>query len=151
MVPIIVDTCILRNNIAHTCMYNPCNVQSMCSQVLQLCLALCNPVDHSLAVSTIHGRCPARILEWVAISSSGDFPHPGVEPVAPASPAWQADSWPAEPLGKPVWSTLPSLFMSFPLFVFYNISSGGLAHDIVPSLWEELRFRGIKESTLFWG
>lgn len=41
--------------------------------------------------------------------------------------------------------------MSFPLFVFYNISSGGLAHDIVPSLWEELRFRGIKESTLFGG
>ena len=71
-------------------------------QLLQLCLTLCDPMDHSLAVSSIHGRFPARILEWVAISYSGDFPHPGVEPVSPASPAWQADSLPAEPLGKPV-------------------------------------------------
>lgn len=41
--------------------------------------------------------------------------------------------------------------MSFPLFVSYNVSPVGLAHDIVPSLWEELRFRGVKESTLFGG
>jgi len=35
--------------------------------------------------------CPqdfqARILEWVAISSSGDLPDPGIEPVSPVFPA----------------------------------------------------------------
>ena len=33
----------------------------------------------------------ARILEWVAISSSRDLPDPGIEP---ESPAFQADSLP---------------------------------------------------------
>ena len=41
--------------------------------------------------------------------------------------------------------------MTFPLFVFHNILSGGLAHIIVSSLWGELRFGGIKESKLPWG
>jgi len=33
----------------------------------------------------------SRILERVAISFSGDLPHPGTEPVFPASPALQED------------------------------------------------------------
>ena len=33
----------------------------------------------------------SRILEWVAISFSGDRPHPGIEPVFLASPASQED------------------------------------------------------------
>ena len=32
------------------------------------------------------GFSQARILEWVAISSSGDPPNPGIEPRSPASP-----------------------------------------------------------------
>ena len=40
----------------------------------------------------------ARILEWVAISFSGDLPDPGIEPVAPAL---QVDSLPSETPGKP--------------------------------------------------
>ena len=35
------------------------------------------------------GVLQAGILEWVAISSSGDLPNPGIEP---RSPALQADS-----------------------------------------------------------
>ena len=31
---------------------------------------LCNPMDYSLPVSSVHGIFQARILEWVAISSS---------------------------------------------------------------------------------
>ena len=31
----------------------------------------------------------------------GDFPHPGIELMSPASPAFQADSLPTEPPGKP--------------------------------------------------
>ena len=38
--------------------------------VSQLCLTLCNPVDCSPLGSSVHGILQARILEWVAISSS---------------------------------------------------------------------------------
>ena len=35
-------------------------------------------------------------------SPPGDLPDPGIRPVAPVAPALQADSFPAEPLGKPM-------------------------------------------------
>ena len=54
---------------------------------------LCNPVDRSPPVSSVHGILPARILEWVAMPSSRDLPDPGVKP---ASPALQADSFTTE-------------------------------------------------------
>ena len=40
------------------------------SEIAQLCPTLCDPVDHSLSGSSIHGILQARILEWVAISFS---------------------------------------------------------------------------------
>ena len=40
------------------------------SEVTQSCSTLCNPVDYSLPVFSIHGILQARILEWVAISFS---------------------------------------------------------------------------------
>ena len=40
------------------------------SEVAQLCLTLCNPMDYSLLCSSVHGIFQARILEWVAISFS---------------------------------------------------------------------------------
>ena len=52
----------------------------------------------SKEASSVHGILQARILEWVAIPSPGDIPHPGVET---GSPALQADSLPLEPPGKP--------------------------------------------------
>ena len=42
----------------------------------QLCLTLCNPLDYSPPGFSIHGISQARILEWVAISSSrGSYWH----------------------------------------------------------------------------
>ena len=38
--------------------------------VAQLCLTLCNPMDCSPTGSSVHEILQARILEWVAISSS---------------------------------------------------------------------------------
>ena len=38
--------------------------------VPQLCLTLRKPMDHSQPASSVHGILQARILEWVAISSS---------------------------------------------------------------------------------
>ena len=37
---------------------------------LQFCLTLCNPLDYSPPVSSVHGILQARILEWVALPSS---------------------------------------------------------------------------------
>ena len=42
----------------------------VCAKSFQLCLTLCNPMDHSLPGSSDHGILQARILEWVAISFS---------------------------------------------------------------------------------
>ena len=44
----------------------------VCAKLLQLCLTLCNPVDCSPPGSSVHGILQARILEWVAVPSSGD-------------------------------------------------------------------------------
>ena len=40
------------------------------SEVAQLCLTLCDPVDCSPSSSSVHGILQARILEWVATSFS---------------------------------------------------------------------------------
>ena len=48
----------------------------------------CDPVDCSLPRSSVHGILQARILEWVAIPSSGGLPDPGIKPW---SSALQAD------------------------------------------------------------
>ena len=41
--------------------------------VAQSCLTLCHPMGCSPPGSSVHGILQARILEWVAISSSGIF------------------------------------------------------------------------------
>ena len=46
------------------------------SEVAQLCLTLCGPMDCSLLGSSIHGIFQARVLEWVAISFSGGSSQP---------------------------------------------------------------------------
>ena len=42
----------------------------VCAKLLQLCLTLCNPMDCNPPGFSVHGIFQARILEWVAISSS---------------------------------------------------------------------------------
>ena len=43
-------------------------------KVTPSCLILCDPMDCSPPGSSVRGILHARILEWVAISISGDFP-----------------------------------------------------------------------------
>ena len=57
---------------------------------------LWDPMDCTLAGSSLHGILQARILEWVAISFSRDLPNPRIEP---RSPALQADALISEPPG----------------------------------------------------
>ena len=68
----------------------------------QLRLTLCDPTDCSPPDSSVHGILQARILEWIAMPSSGDLPNPGKEPASPVIPALQVDSVHAEPPGKPL-------------------------------------------------
>ena len=68
--------------------------------VVYLISQLCDPTDCSPPGSSVHGISQARILEWVAISFSGDLPDPGTEH---AFPGLQVDSQPSEPPGKPIW------------------------------------------------
>ena len=65
--------------------------------VTQSCLTLWDPMEGSPPGSSVHGTYQARILEWIAISSPRDLPHPGTEPV---SPALQEDSLSSEPPGS---------------------------------------------------
>ena len=56
----------------------------MCAELLRLCPALCDPMDHS---SPVYGILQARILEWVAVPSSGNLPDLGIKLVSLMSPA----------------------------------------------------------------
>ena len=52
---------------AQNIIYNPCVYACMLSQS---CLTICDSMDSSPPGSSIHGLLQARVLEWVAISSS---------------------------------------------------------------------------------
>ena len=69
---------------------------------------LCESMDCSPPGSSVHGILQARILEWVAISSTRDPPYPGIEP---ASPALAGRSFTTEPPWKLLWTGyLPLIF-----------------------------------------
>ena len=48
--------------------------------VPQLCLTLCDLMDYSPPVSSVHGILQARILEYISSPFSTDLPDPGIEP-----------------------------------------------------------------------
>ena len=51
----------------------------MRAKSLQSCLILCDPMNYSPPGSPVHGILPGRILEWVAMPFSRDFPNPGIK------------------------------------------------------------------------
>ena len=53
----------------------PCVART--AKLLQSYLTLCNPLDHSPPVSSVHGILQARIQDWVAISFSRGTSPPG--------------------------------------------------------------------------
>ena len=58
-------------------------------------------MECSLPGSSVHGILQARILEWVAISSSRGSSQPRDTTAAPATPVLQVDYLHTEPPGKP--------------------------------------------------
>ena len=66
------------------------------------CPALWDPMDRSPPGSSVHGISQARILEWVAISSSrGIFSTQGSNQRLLNLLYWKANSLPTEPSEKP--------------------------------------------------
>ena len=53
-------------------------------KITQSCLTLCDPMDHSLPGSSVHGILQARILSGLPLPSPEDLPNPGTEPGSPA-------------------------------------------------------------------
>ena len=49
---------------------------AVCAKSRFSCVQLCNPVEHSLPGSSVHGILQAGILEWVAMRSSGGSSQP---------------------------------------------------------------------------
>ena len=77
--------------------WGPC----MPAQLIQPCVTLCDLMDCSPPGSSVHGILQARILEWVAMPFSRIFLTQGLNSRLPASPAFQADTLPTEPPGRP--------------------------------------------------
>ena len=69
----------------------------------QLCLTLCDPV----ARLSVHGILQATVLECVAISTPGDIPDPGMEPMSPVSLSLAGGFFTT---GKPSWAQAELLF-----------------------------------------
>ena len=104
-----------------------CNGSSVfmcCTELLQSCPALCDPIDCSLPGSSVHGILQAKILEWVAVPSSRGSSNPGIEP---RSPALQADCLVSEPPGKPKNTGVGSLSLLQGIFLTQE-SNCGLLH-----------------------
>ena len=64
-------------------------------------MTLCDPMDCTLPVSSVHGIFQASIQEWVAISFPGNLPDPEVKPVSLAYPLLAGDFFTTAPPRKP--------------------------------------------------
>ena len=71
-------------------------MQWACDQLLQSCLNLCNPMDSCPPGSSVHGILQARILVWVAMTSS----RASSWSTFLCHLQWQAGSLPLGPHGK---------------------------------------------------
>ena len=75
---------------------------------------LCDPMDCSPPGSSAHGILQARILEWVAISSSRGSSHPEIKPTSLVSPELAGRFFTTVPLGKPDYYMTCTLLITEP-------------------------------------
>ena len=86
------------------------------SEVVESCPTLCDPMDCSLPGSSLHRILQARVLEWAAISFSGDLPDPGIKP---RSPAFRADTLTSEPRASVCMYTIYKYAMCIYMYTIY--------------------------------
>ena len=66
---------------SQSCVISLTTLRLRCTDLLQSWLTLCDPVDCSLQGSSVHGILQARILEWIAMSSSRACSWPRDQPL----------------------------------------------------------------------
>ena len=88
---------------------------------LQSFLSLCNPMEHSLPGSSVHGIIQARILECVACPPPGYLPEPGTEPTFFMSPALAGGFFTTTVTWEAPLQCRPQCF--FVLFLFCKMGS----------------------------
>ena len=141
----------------------------------QSCPTLCQPMNYSLPGSSVHEILQARILEWVAISYSGDLPDPGIEPATLTPPvlagrlfiigttweayrAYSASPWPSVPPGgqgtpsllgsqAPAHFYADSLLEPFnPWFLQMNLCLPNTTQNFFPG-WDSVRYQAKSDHT----
>ena len=70
------------------------------------CVWLCNPMDGSPPGSSVHGILQARMLEWVAMSSSRRSSPPRIKPTSPKPPALVGEFFTTSPTCPRVLNSL---------------------------------------------
>ena len=73
-----------------------------CGCLAQLCLTLCNPIDYSPQAPQSKEFFRQEYWSGQPFSFLEHLPHPGIKPESLMSSAFQADSLPSEPPGKPL-------------------------------------------------
>ena len=58
----------------------------MHAKSLQSCTTLCDPMDNSPPVCSVHGILQAGMLEWVLFPSPRNLPNPGIPTASLISP-----------------------------------------------------------------
>ena len=100
------------------------------SLVTESCLTLCNLMDCSMTGSSFHGILQARILEWVVIPFSREFPNPELKP---SFPALQRDSLLSKSLDSRLYSVQLLYSVQFSHSVMSDsLQSHGLQHIRIP-------------------
>ena len=86
----------ISTNYSHLEIIKKYNIRFVLCVCAQSCLTLCDPMD-----SSVHGIFQARILEWVSIFYSREFPDPGIEPTSFTSPKLAGWFFTTAPCRKP--------------------------------------------------
>ena len=73
----------------------------MYEKLLQLCLPLCGPMEHSLPGSSVHGILQARRVEWVATPYSRGSSQTGDQTSVFCNSCTAGGFFTTEPPGKP--------------------------------------------------
>ena len=79
--------CKLHEDRDLVCFGHKCISSTYVCSVAESCLTLRDPMNCSPQGSPVRGILQAKILEWVAISSSRDLPNPGIKPTSLMPPA----------------------------------------------------------------
>ena len=123
------NTLSISNALVSVCMH---------AKSLQSCPTLCDTMDCSLPGSSSHGILQARILEWVAMSSSRRSSRPRDQTwVSYVLLHWHAGSLPLVPPEKPHWSELASQCCSNKLKILMALKNKNWKnHSVISdSLW----------------